>query len=78
MRSKALLVGARAGFVGPWVNVEEGRWTVDPPLSITIECDGESRNGGQPLDVQGPTKLRAIVADGHMGKDIYLKVKQVA
>ena len=28
MKVKSLLAGAEAGFVGPWVNLEEGDWLV--------------------------------------------------
>ena len=76
MRSKALLVGARAGFVGPWVNVEEGEWLVDPPSSVTLECGDTVHNSGESVAFNGPIRVRAIVDKAHVGLDIYLKVRQ--
>lgn len=78
MRSKALLVGAQAGFIGPWVHIEEGEWIVDPPSSVTLESNGITV---VPADlgfvaVYGPGEIRACITPEYEGEDLFLKIRQ--
>ncbi len=83
MRRKALLVGARASFHGPWVNLEAGFWELNAMDDVRIDCkfSGEgpwSSNGtSKPLEVLGPARLRAVVRDDYNGDGVYLNIKQV-
>ena len=81
MRKKALLVGANASFEGPWVNLEEGTWLVEPPSGVEIEV-GEYNDlakllgGGSQLE--GPCRIRAIISDDYDGPEVCLSVREVA
>jgi hypothetical protein len=79
MRSKALLVGAQAGFTGPWVNIEEGAWVVGPCLSsISLETNGATLVPGDlnMYQVYGPGKVRASIQESYAGDDVFLKICQ--
>jgi len=88
MRSKALLVGARAGFVGPWVNLEVGDWIVDPTHpEITLEVvhggkESVLYNGKHASPTRhiftGPCRARGYVSDEYRGDGVFLKVRQDA
>lgn len=76
MRSKALLVAARAGFVGPTVTLEEGEWLVEPPEGV-----GVFEYGAQILSkktVEGPTKVYARVFEDYSGPDVNLSIEQIS
>jgi hypothetical protein len=78
MRSKALLVGAQAGFEGPWVNIEEGEWVVAPPSSVSLETNGATIFPGD-LDfyvIHGPGKVKAKVSEEYEGEGVFLKMRQ--
>ncbi len=87
MRKKALLVGARASFEGPWVNLEEGEWLVEPPFLVFIRKefngtpfiyhpDSSDYKDGK-LTVVGPARIHAFVNDNYKGPDVYLSIEQV-
>ena len=82
MRSKALLVGAQASFVGPWVNIEEGEWLVEPPSSITLERrEGEGVRrcqGGTEVHITGPACIRAVVATKYEGNGVHLDTRMLS
>lgn len=80
MRTKALIVGAMPsieGFKGPWVNLEEGKWLVEPPFDlggkvhivdeqnvyITLHSDS--------VRLAGPTRIRVEVWD-YEGSELHL------
>ena len=76
MRKKALLVGARASFEGPWVNLEEGNWLVEPPTGVRIEA-GIARVTGDGILLEGPSRIRALVMDDYDGPEVCLSVQEV-
>ena len=79
MRKKALLVGANASFEGPWVNLEEGTWLVEPPSGVEIESNrAMDRLLGAGLQVPGPCRIRAIISDDYDGPEVCLSVREVA
>ena len=80
MRKKALLVGAQASFEGPWVNLEEGNWLVEPPLGVGIMysngrssevCDLFPR-----IRLVGPIRIRAKVLESYTGPDVFLSIEE--
>lgn len=75
MRSKALLVGARASFEGPKVTLEEGLWLVGQIPFVEIEIVGRGIIVEE--KVIGPCVIFARVLEGYIGKGIYLKAIQV-
>ena len=79
MRKKALLVGARSNFEGPWVFVEAGEWLVEPILHVGIVCENEMIVRKEPtVSVIGPTRVRAIVFPEYDNpEDVYLSIIQV-
>ena len=80
MRKKALLVGARASFEGPWVNLEEGNWLVEPPTGVRIavkEFDAVTELLGGGSMLEGPCRVKAIIADDYTGPEVCLSVQEV-
>ncbi len=85
MRKKALLVGARASFEGPWVALEEGSWVVepDPPLGVRIMFEDGFDEVIPKVMVesgfvyQGPCKLQAVVSEDYDGPEVCLSVREV-
>ena len=69
MKSKALLTGAPARpFVGPWVELEAGRWVIEGgQVGVSVEMGREILNlSGTPsvIKLEAPTLVRAILGDG--------------
>lgn len=83
MRSKALLVGARASFLGPRVRLEEGRWLVDPPPSvaphISVYVKGRTDSLSLwPLTIDGPCIVRAATKSTYEGSGVHLDARLVS
>lgn len=86
MRRKALLVGARASFVGPWVHLEKGEWVVDPTSpfdGIYLEIAGEhlevdTSEDKKVLLITGPCKVRALVPADYEGNGVHLDIGMTA
>ena len=80
MRKKALLVGARASFEGPWVNLEEGIWLVKPPSGVCIVTSGSAIVNNlleHGLRIQGPCRVQAVVGNDYKGLEVCLSVQEV-
>jgi len=78
MRRKSLIVGAIGPFSGPWVNLEEGQWTLDgslPPFVMIEDVIGLSYEEGRLII--GPNRVRAIIGV-EVRNPIYLQVKRIA
>ena len=78
MRTKALLAGAVSGFEGPWVNLEEGEWLVEPGPDVILRVAEEPTLEFGEGRFIGPTKVRAIVSKDYAGDGIYLSVSQIS
>ena len=69
MKSKALLTGAPARpFVGPWVELEAGKWVIEGGQSgVSVEVGQEILNlSGTPsvIKLEANALVRAILGDG--------------
>lgn len=87
MKRKALLVGARASFQGPWVHLEGGEWVIDPTHSLRGGFELEIRDAKHEVEISedarwlrvfGPCSIRASVHSDYAGPDIHLDVEQVS
>ena len=80
MRKKILIAGGISPFEGPWINLEEGDWLVEPPSHgkvILVKDDGEivELNGAK-VKLFGPTRVRAIIEEAE--EEIHLDAVRVA
>lgn len=83
MKKKALLVGAQASFSGPWVNLEQGQWLVEPgsdQVELVVEAEQVMSvfNGGKEVFLAGPCRIRAEVSADYEGERIHLDVRQLS
>ncbi len=85
MRKKALLVGAQASFIGPWVNLEEGMWEVEGEVPERVRVrfvnQGDVNSSNDNFRVHrylGPCKIQAIVSAKYEGPEVNLSVQEVA
>ena len=77
MRVKSLLVGAEAGFVGPWVSLEDGEWLVGPfPGILQSDADGKIYPDKNGFVIVGPIRIHAIVDDDYVGEEVFLQAKE--
>lgn len=86
MRKKALIVGGLSSFEGPWINLEEGNWLVEPPLNGVVRVIVDHETGAKffswdlsngEMLIEGPAKVRAIVVDCDCEAGIHLDVKLI-
>ena len=79
MKKKALLVGAKAGAVGPYVNFDGGTWEVESHPFVEVEITGgKAKALMDSFKFSGASRLRAIVKNDYKGPDIHLDARQVA
>lgn len=81
MKTKALIVGGLASFEGPWVNLEEGEWLVEPSPDFDLHIYESTKLHAQPdgeFEITGPTRIRAIVVDNYVGDGVFLQARKVA
>jgi hypothetical protein len=79
MRKKALLAGALSGYAGPWVNLEVGEWLVEPSPDVSVDTTSlvvDVKPEG--TLIQGPSRVRGIVAQSYDGPGIFLVAKQLS
>ena len=77
MRVKSLLVGAAAGFVGPWVNLEDGEWLVGPfPGILQSDAEGKIYPDKDGFVLVGPIRIHAIVDDDYEGDLVFIQAKE--
>lgn len=86
MRKKALLIGARSSFRGPWVTLEEGEWIIEanPPLdhlTIFIDLNGEGTLEAtleELAGVTGPCRVLAQMPELYDGPDLHVNARQTS
>jgi len=80
MRTKALLVGAMAGAVGPAVWLDEGVWIVEKHPSVVLSwAEGvEVERSDDKFTFKGKVRLLTHVIDTHEGDPIHLDAVQVS
>ncbi len=80
MRTKALLVAARAGFVGPVVILDGGVWEISKHPSVLVSWDGEvdAEKDNGVLRIRGPVRITTRVLETHKGPDVHLDARQIS
>jgi len=81
MKTKALIVGGLASFEGPWVNLEEGEWLVEPSPDFELQLYESTRAFPEPngeYNIVGPIRVRAVVTDDYSGDGVFLQARKVA
>ena len=86
MRTKALLAGAGPSFVGPWVNLEKGKWLVvhQPFIGFEVEysdCtvrhEDPFGDGGDETTFVDAKKIRLFVFSQYEGDGAFVQARQV-
>lgn len=78
MKRKILIAGGSTSFSGPWINLEEGIWLVEPPLSGKVFLrfsDGEEFYLQETAYIPGPARFHCFVEDDE-GFPVHLDAKK--
>lgn len=79
MKRKILIAGGRTSFKGPWINLEEGVWLVEPPstgkVKVMLASGKTFIMDGKGLEFQGPIRLKGIVVESE--EDVHLDVVEI-